>query len=280
MGVSIMENNNNYLELEDFSDEIMNPGEQIEVAKRAALRIPNNVYSKIAGELFSANKPLLKPFEKSGSILTGKTSKQYAMELKELLSNPFSLFNMPVTMVLQGAVSVIDRFSNMVHSKESYIETIVSNEKMFASLNMKKAVNFRKDVVNDVRYVDTMDIYGTKIVQPRNLGYVVTGQNGESGQGVINLEFSWVTEDGLAWTEVLDVTPKSKDWSIAVFPATSVENFNTVLIGITSPPYESSQPGHNHHIVAIGVNSDTSIGVMPIQASGVKQMFDILKKSV
>lgn len=265
------------------NNDIMNPGEQIDVAKRTAFAIPN-VNAKIAGQLLTSRKEMLKPFVKTqGGLITGKSVKEYATELKGLLSNPISTFNMPVALVIEGNVNLIDRFSNFVHSKESYIETIISNEKMFASLNIKKSVTMKNDAVNAVKYLDIQDIYGSKIYQPRNLGYVFLGQNGESGQGTINLEVSYTTEDGLAWTQTLDVSPKSKDWAIVFFPVTAVENFNTVLIGLATTPYSDMIPipaGHSHHIVAVGVNSDSVIDVMPIHASGVRQMFDLIKASI
>lgn len=258
----------------------LKPGQQFDVVKNFTKENKDPLV-QIAGELLDNNTHKLRPFESVDGMIRGKDSEKYLLELSQALYSPDLMFDMPTALPLDKSCVYDDEVKQLVHSKGSFIETLISNEKMFATLNFAALPHSldKIDPLSNARYANVTDIYGAKYYQPRNAGYIISGDKGIIGQKGIKVSISWSTEDGHYWTSKLSISPSQSNWSIAVFPVTAINQFNTVMVGICTDSYEGL-PGYNHHILVQGLASDAAIMVTPIHVGTLRKLFQVLKHAV
>lgn len=256
----------------------MQPGDQYKIINK--LDTPNAM-AKIASQFITRPLDLqVKPFQNMQGIVEGKSDDVYQSELLTAI-NKLNNMDMPVHIVVSGHVTAIDdKFKQSVHSKQTFIETIISNEKIYASLNSSNMKTLINDPVNNVDYADPMDFYGTAVNNPRTIGNIISIKPGDEGQGPLNFEFHYMTEDGFLWTQTIDIDPMDEPCSIAVFPAATVNNFPTALMGIAIIPTGEFRPGMMHYVTCLGRADRTSVSVRPIGAGNLVSFINLFKRSV
>lgn len=258
----------------------MKPGEQITVLKNFA-KDSTNPLVQVAGELLDSTRPKLRPFESVDGLIKGKDADRYLNEVSEALRSPDLMFDMPTAIPLNNSCEYDDEVKQLVHSKASFIETLISNEKIFATLNFA-ALPYtltKVDAISGAKYANVTDIYGSNYFQARNAGYIISGDKGIIGQKGLRISINWSTEDGHYWTTKYSVSPTKKEFAIAVFPVTAINQFNTVMVGICTDSYEGL-PGYNHHIIVEGLASDAAIMVTPIHVGTLRRLFSVMKQAI
>lgn len=258
----------------------LKPGEQLTVLKDFA-KGSTDPLVQVAGTLLNGSTHKLRPFESVDGMIRGKDAEKYLAEVQEALQSPDLMFDMPTAIPLNGSCVYDDEVKQLVHSKASFIETLISNEKIFATLNFA-ALPYtltKVDPANGAKYANVTDIYGSKYFQARNAGYIISGDKGIIGQKGLKISINWSTEDGHYWTSKYSVSPTKKEFAIAVFPVTAINQFNTVMVGICTDSFESV-PGYNHHIIVEGLASDAAIMVTPIHVGTLRKFFSVMKKAI